>query len=243
MVRLGIELETPISCRQDFCQVHNLGFVNYGVALRLQRELVQARLGGEVPDTLLLLEHPAVITIGKSGNEGSLLVDRETLYQRGISIFFSDRGGNITAHSPGQLIGYPIMDLAHKALDPHSYVHKLEQVVIQTLGHFSITARRLPGHRGVWIDEEKVCSIGAKFNRSVSSHGFALNVNNDLNYFSCICPCGIEGMRMTSVSKALGREVTVGEVLQPLIRQFSAVLQAKIQPGPRTVSTTVCCYE
>jgi lipoate-protein ligase B len=202
--------------------------VDYKDALRLQRELVQARLRDELPDTFLLLEHPAVITIGKSGSEGNLLLDRNALYQEGFSLFYIDRGGDVTVHNPGQLVCYPIIDIASKGLGPHSYVYSLEEVIIQTLKYFSITAHRLPNYRGVWIGAEKVCSIGVKFDRSVTSHGFALNVNNELNHFTCIYPCGIRDVVMTSVSKVLGREVTVKEVVPHLIERFLFVFQTKV---------------
>lgn len=226
---MTVRLEKPIDYRESFCQIHNLGLFDYQDALRLQRELVQARLRNELPDTLLLLEHPAVITIGKSGNEENLLIDKVALCQQGVSLFYTDRGGDITAHNPGQLVGYHIIDIADKGLDPHSYVYSLEEVIIQTLKYFSITAHRSPNYRGVWIGTEKVCSIGVKFNRSVTSHGFALNVNNDLNHFTYIYPCGIRGVVMTSVSKVLGREVTVKEVVPHLIEQFLFVFQTKVR--------------
>jgi lipoyl(octanoyl) transferase len=225
---LTVRLKKPIDYRESFCQIRNLGLVDYQYALRLQRELVQERLRDELPDTLLLLEHPAVITIGKSGSEENLLIDKDALYQEGVSIFYTDRGGDVTAHNPGQLVGYPIIDIVSKDLDPHSYVYSLEEVVIQTLKYFSITAHRSPNYRGVWIEAEKVCSIGVKFNRSVTSHGFALNVNNDLNHFTYIYPCGIRGVVMTSVSMVLGREVTVKEVTPYLIEQFLSVFQTKL---------------
>ena len=184
---------------------------------------------GELRDTLLLLQHPAVITIGKSGSEENLIVSKEVLCQQGLSLFYVDRGGDITAHSPGQLVGYFIMDIVDRRLDPHSYIDYLEEVIIQTLGYFSIIAHRLPKYRGVWLGQEKICSIGAKFNRSVSSHGFALNVNNDLNLFSYIHPCGISDVKMTSMSKALWREVTVEEVIPHLIKEFSVVFQTTVE--------------
>lgn len=225
---MTVRLEKPIDYRDSFCQIRNLGLVDYQDALRLQRELIQARLKDELPDTLLLLEHPAVITIGKSGSEENLLIDKEALYQEGVSLFYTDRGGDVTAHNPGQLVGYPIIDISRRGLGPHSYVYGLEEVIIQTLKYFSIIAHRLPNYRGVWIGAEKVCSIGVKFNRSVTSHGFALNVNNNLNHFTYIYPCGIRGVVMTSVSKGLGREVTVKEVVPHLIEQFLSVFQTKV---------------
>ena len=228
---MTVRLEKPVSCRQSFCQIHNLGLVDYQDALRLQRELVQERIGDELADTLLLLEHPAVITIGKSGSEANLLIDKEALYQEGVSLFYTDRGGDVTAHSPGQVVGYPIIDTASKGLDPHSYVYALEEVVIQTLKYFSITAYRSPTYPGVWIGAYKVCSIGVKFNRSVTSHGFALNVNNDLSLFTHIYPCGIRGVVMTSVSKVLGREITIEEVVPRLVERFLFVFQTKVPQG------------
>lgn len=226
---MTVRLEKTIDCRESFYQIRNLGLVDYQDALRLQRELVQSRLRDEMPDTLLILEHPAVITIGASGSEDNLLIAKEALYQEGISLLYTDRGGDITAHNPGQLVGYPIIDISSRGLDPHSYVYGLEEIVIQTLKYFSIIAHRSSKYRGVWIGTEKVCSIGVKLNRSVISHGFALNVNNDLNHFTYIYPCGIRGVVMTSVSKVLGREVTVKEVAPYLIEQFLSVFETRVR--------------
>lgn len=217
--------DNSVGCIDRSCQVCNLGLLDYSDGLMLQRELVQARLNGEVTDTLLLCEHPAVITMGKAGKEENLLVNRKTLCQQGITLYYADRGGDITVHSPGQLVGYPIIDAANRQIDVHSYMDQLEETIIRTLCHFGINADRVPKYRGVWAKGKKICSIGVKFTRSVTSHGFALNVNNDLNYFSLIYPCGIQGANMTSVSNVTGREVTVEEVLPSLVEEFLAVFQ------------------
>jgi lipoate-protein ligase B len=217
--------ESSVGCMERSCQAYNVGLLDYADGLLLQKELVQARLRGEIIDTLLLCEHPTAITIGKSGKEENLLVNSKTLCQQGIMLHYTDRGGDITVHSPGQLVGYPIVDAANRQINVHSYMYQLEETIIRTLCHFRINADRVPKHRGVWVKGQKICSIGVKFTRSVTSHGFALNVNNDLNYFSLICPCGIQGVKMTSVSKVTGREVTVEEVLPSLVEEFFAVFQ------------------
>jgi len=223
-----IALKREAGYQRNYCEVRKLGVIDYDDASNLQRELVHARLKGELPDTLLLLQHPAVITIGKSGSEENLIASKEVLRQKGFSLFYVDRGGDITSHSPGQLVGYSIMDIVDRRLDPYSYIDHLEKVLIQTLRYFSIIAHRLPKYRGIWLGQEKICSIGVKFNRTVSSHGFALNVNNDLNLFSYIHPCGIADVKMTSMSKALRREVTVEEVIPRLIEEFSVVFQTTV---------------
>jgi len=222
---LAAILKNTARCTDRSCQVCNLGLLDYADGLMLQRDLVQARLKGEVIDTLLLCEHPAVITMGKAGKEENLIVNRKTLCQQGIALYYADRGGDITVHSPGQLVGYPIIDAANRQIDVHSYMDQLEETIIRTLCHFGINADRVPKYRGVWVKGQKICSIGVKFTKSVTSHGFALNVNNDLNYFSLIYPCGIQGVNMASVSKVTGREVPVEEVLPSLVEEFLAVFQ------------------
>jgi len=217
------DLEEGPNHQESSCKAWFLGSVNYEDALKLQRHLVEARLNKRVTDSLLLLEHPSVVTVGKSGGESHLLVPREFLSQKGISLFYTQRGGDITVHSSGQLIGYPIIDLESKNLDPHSYVGLLEEMVIRTLKGFSISGQRLPGHRGVWVGGKKICALGIQLTHWVTSHGFALNVNNDLTYFSYVIPCGIGDKDITSMSKLLGREVLMEHVFRCVVENFAAV--------------------
>ena len=209
--------------RRSSCKACFLGSVNYENALKLQRQLVEARLKKRVSDFLLLLEHPSAITLGKSGGESHLLVPREFLRQEGIGLFYTQRGGDVTVHSSGQLVGYPIIDLGSRNLDPHSYVDLLEETVIRTLDDFSISAQRLSGYRGVWVGGKKICALGIQMTHWVTSHGFALNVNNDLTYFSYVVPCGIGDKDVTSMSKLLGQEVAMEHVVQCLVDNFAEV--------------------
>ena len=209
--------------KKNYCQIYELGIVDYKDALNLQRYLAHERLSNSVVDTLILLEHPAVVTIGKSGKDENLLVDEEILMRQGISLFYIDRGGDITVHSPGQLVGYPILKLYDGILDPRAYIDLLEETIIRTLSHLYIKAYRVPGFRGIWADGAKICSIGVKVSSYVTSHGFALNVNNDLRYFSLINPCGIKSLEMTSISKVLARNVNIDEIIPLLIKEFVSV--------------------
>ena len=165
------------------CCVRELGRVAYGEALELQRQLVAARKLGETPDHLLLLEHPHVITLGRNGHMENLLAGEDILDRAGISFYPTDRGGDVTYHGPGQLVGYPILDLREWKRDVGAYVRGIEQVIIDTLADFGISAGRIPKLTGVWVDERKIAAIGVHISRWVTSHGFALNVNTDLELF------------------------------------------------------------
>jgi lipoate-protein ligase B len=208
---------------RNICVMYQLGLVEYGEAYRLQKKLHRQRLKGDIPDTLLLLEHPPTVTIGRSGSLENILVSREQLIQEGISLFFIGRGGDVTYHGPGQLVGYPIMDLSRRGKDIHRYVHALEEVLLRTLKDFSIFANRDDSHAGVWVDEEEVAAIGLSIRRWVTMHGFALNVNPNLTHFSFINPCGFSDRKATSMSQILGREVDMEEVAKRLVAHFSDV--------------------
>ena len=197
------------------CEVWNLGLIEYGKAWELQRKLHHQRTEGEISDVLLLLEHPPTITIGRSGTLDNVLISKERLAEEGISLFFIDRGGDVTYHGPGQLVGYPILDLREK--DLHQYVHNLEEVILRTLKDFSISANRDGLHPGVWVNEEEIAAIGLSVKRWVSMHGFALNVNTNLNHFTFINPCGFVDRRATSMSKILGGNVPMEGVSNRLI--------------------------
>jgi lipoate-protein ligase B len=208
---------------RNICVMYQLGLVEYGEAYRLQKKLHRQRLKGDIPDTLLLLEHPPTVTIGRSGSLENILVSREQLIQEGISLFFIGRGGDVTYHGPGQLVGYPIMDLSRRGKDIHRYVHALEEVLLRTLKDFSISATRDEGHAGVWVGKEEVAAIGLSIRRWVTMHGFALNVNPNLTHFSFINPCGFSDRKATSMSQILGREVDMEEVAKRLVAHFSDV--------------------
>ncbi|HET7699195.1 MAG TPA: lipoyl(octanoyl) transferase LipB [Vicinamibacterales bacterium] len=206
-----------------------LGLTGYERALDLQRELVEQRKRGEIPDQLLLLEHPDVITLGvKARNDRTHVLESEaSLADKGVALFETGRGGDVTFHGPGQLVGYPIIDLKPDRCDVHRYVRDLEEVLIQAVAGFGIAARRVPGLTGIWVGpaerEAKLAAIGVRISRWVTSHGFALNVNTDLSRFGLIVPCGITDKGVTSMAQLLGRRVPMDEVAGAVEAAFSAV--------------------
>jgi len=211
------------------CVVYQLGLVGYREAYHLQKKLLRQRFDGEIKDTILLLEHFPTITIGKSGKLENVLVSPAQLAREGISLFFTDRGGDVTYHGPGQLVAYPIIDLRNRGRDIHRYVHDLEEVVIRTLSDFSIEAHRDEGHAGVWVKEEEIAAIGLSIKRWITMHGIALNVNPKLEHFSLINPCGFPDRRATSISKLLSQDVPMEEVRQRLIAHFADVFNVRIE--------------
>lgn len=193
-----------------------LGAVPYREAWDLQQRLVQARQQELVGDMLVLLEHPHVYTLGRRATLDHLLADSTTLERLGAAAYRVDRGGDITYHGPGQLVGYPVLDLRQRRLDVHGYLRHIEEALIRALARFGIAAGRDPQHTGVWVVREKIAAIGVKVSRGVTSHGFALNLCPDLSYFSHIVPCGIADRRVTSIERLLGarlRGETVREVV------------------------------
>jgi len=207
--------------------VVDLGLVSYQPAWDLQRRLVAARKAGAMPDVLLLCEHPHVITLGRNGKREHLHASDQLLRQMGVEFHHTDRGGDITYHGPGQLVGYPILDLAEIRRDVVWYVRKLEEAMIRATADFGIAATRKVGMTGVWVDrparEEKLAAIGVHISRWVTSHGFAYNVSTDLRYFDLIVPCGIADKRPTSLEKLLNRTVTVREVAPRIVARFVEV--------------------
>jgi lipoyl(octanoyl) transferase len=221
--------------------VIDLGLVEYGAAWELQRRVAAARKAGAVPDVLLLCEHPHVITLGRSGKISNLRASDEMLRRMGVSFFETNRGGDITYHGPGQLVGYPILNLGEIRRDVAWYVRGLEEAMIRATREFGGASRRVPGRTGVWVDvvrgsgaeegkkvqevgeleevrdEEKLAAIGVHLSRWVASHGFAYNVSTDLRYFDLIVPCGIAGKRATSLEKLLGRRVEMKEVAPRIV--------------------------
>jgi len=213
----------------NLCHAYNLGLIEYENALRLQRNLAEARLKGEVPDVILLLEHPPVLTIGTSGGESDILASTETLSQENMSVVPTDRGGGITYHGPGQLVCYPIFDLRNKGKDIHQYVRNLEEVIIRTLASLSVAACRIPGYPGIWVGNEKVCAVGIQVTKWVTRHGFALNVNNNLKHFSYIRACGIPDKGVISISHLVGHKLQIEAILPSLLKSFSQVFNLTIE--------------
>ncbi|GIW09018.1 MAG: octanoyltransferase [Dehalococcoidia bacterium] len=201
-----------------------LGRLDFDAAWELQRELVAARQAGRVGDSVLLVEHPPTITLGRGARREHLLHPEEELARRGIALRAIDRGGDITYHGPGQLVGYPIIDLTPRGRDLHRYLRDLEAILIATLAAFDIHGERIPGLTGVWVGQNKIAAIGIKVSRWVTSNGFALNVGSDLSGFQLIIPCGIRGRGVTSLSRELGREVPLSEVLPVVEEQLERVL-------------------
>lgn len=199
------------------------GRIAYEAALELQAELVERRRSGEIPDTLLLLEHPHVITLGSSGRASHLLASREELAARGIGLHEAGRGGDVTYHGPGQLVGYPILDLRPDRKDLHRYLRSLEAVLIRALESFGLAGGRDGAATGVWVGGAKVAAIGIRVSSGwITSHGFALNADTDLSYFGAIVPCGLEGRPVTSVSKLLGRRVPPETVAPAVVEAMAA---------------------
>lgn len=211
--------------------VCRLGLISYQAALDLQRDLVEQRKRGEIPDQLLLLEHPDVITLGvKTRNDRSHVLESEdALAAKGVSLFETGRGGDVTFHGPGQLVGYPIINLNPDRCDVHRYVRDLEEVLIQAVSGFGISAGRVQGLTGIWAgpaqDRAKLAAIGVRISRWVTSHGFALNVNTNLSRFGLIVPCGIADKGVTSMERLLGHQVPMAEVADAVARAFAAVFE------------------
>jgi lipoate-protein ligase B len=213
------------------CSVYQLGRVAYRTAHHLQADLLARRIKGDIGDTLLLLEHPPTITVGKSGSADNILASPAELRGKGINLFFVDRGGDVTYHGPGQLVGYPILDLKDKGRDLHRYVHDLEEVLIGTLADFGIRSGRDRSHRGVWVEDREIAAIGLRVSKWVTWHGFALNINADLAPFSLINPCGFADRGATSMAALLGRELDAAAVTERLLARFAEVFQLRLEAG------------
>ena len=203
------------------CEVRDLGRLRWAEASALQEELVEKRKRHEITDQLLLVEHPHVVTMGRNGHMENLIAGEEILSRSGIDFHHTNRGGDVTYHGPGQVVGYPILDLSEWQRDVHAYVRAVEQVVIDTIAVFGLRGARVAGATGVWVDGAKVCAIGIHISRWVTSHGFALNVTTDLQYFQYIIPCGLTEP-VTSM-KALGVSASMDEVKLAAREQFAKV--------------------
>jgi len=209
------------------CEIHDLGRMEYGAAFDLQRGLVEKRKRGLIPDQLLIVEHPHVITLGRNGRPEHLLASEAVLRRAGVSFHPTDRGGDITYHGPGQVVGYPIVDLREWKRDVTAYVRAIEQVLIDTLAGFGITAGRVAGSTGVWVGQCKLAAIGVHISRWVTSHGFALNLTTDLSYFQYIVPCGLS-KPVTSMAE-LGCRAGREEVVRTLARNFGGFFEYEME--------------
>jgi lipoyl(octanoyl) transferase len=207
---------------------YRLGLTPYASAHALQERLVEARKAGAIGDTLLLLEHPKVITLGRKASLHNVLLSREGLMAAGYELFETGRGGDVTFHGPGQLVAYPILDLKPDREDVRRYVRELEETMIRVCADYGLTATRSEGLNGAWIAQRKVGAIGVRISQWVTMHGFALNVNTELAAFSAIVPCGIANRGVTSLAGELGREVALAEVEERLVQHFGALFEADV---------------
>jgi lipoyl(octanoyl) transferase len=207
--------------------VRRLGTVGYAEALALQRALVEERKRGDIPDTLLLLQHPPVITLGVKGDGGrsNIVATAERLAELGIDVYETGRGGDVTYHGPGQVVGYPIIDLKPERCDVHRYVRDVEDVMIRVCADWGVTAGRIKGLTGVWVEAEKIAAIGIRISKWVTSHGFAFNVTPNLDHFRLIVPCGISDRGVTSLERVATRPVSIAAVEDALATRFAEVFE------------------
>ena len=214
-------------------EVRRLGVVRYQDALDLQRALVEERRGDQVSDLLLLLQHPPVITVGVKGDAGRshVVAAASLLTQLGIDICDTGRGGDVTYHGPGQLVGYPIIDLRPDRCDVHRYVRDLEEVMLRVCADYHVTAQRCDGLTGAWIGEDKIGAIGVRLSRWITCHGFAFNVSTNLDEFNLIVPCGIPNRGVTSLERVAGRDISIGEVEDAMVRRFCDVFERETSPA------------
>ncbi len=211
------------------CRAIDLGVVAYDEAFVLQKREVERLQRADGDDVLLFVEHPHVITVGRNATGSAILADRRLIEARGATVVATDRGGDVTYHGPGQLVGYPILRLEAGRRDVRRYVHDLEQVLIDTLADFGIFAGRHPEHRGVWVRERKIASLGIRISRWVTCHGFALNVDTDLSFFSLMNPCGIVGCTMTSMAQEIPGTVSMNAVRERVTHHFGIVMGREMQ--------------
>ena len=223
-----------------YAQLCDLGLVPYADALALQRTLHALRVAGTIPDTLLLLEHPPVITLGKAFHPEHLRYAREFYAQQGVELHPTDRGGDVTCHNPGQLVGYPIFDVSQHGRDLHKFLRDIEQAIIDALHAFGVEAHRESGYTGVWVGNAKIAAIGIKVTKWVSMHGFALNVNNDLRLFQTIVPCGIADRPVTSLQQVLGGAVPMEQVKHAMARAFERVFRITFRYTSQNTEVEPC---
>jgi lipoyl(octanoyl) transferase len=216
-------------------QVRRLGVVPYDEALAMQRQLVEERRAGHIPDLLLLLQHPAVITLGVKGDGGraNIVATDARLAELGIAVHETGRGGDVTYHGPGQIVGYPILDLKPDRCDVHRYVRDLEDVMIRVCADYGVTAGRIKGLTGAWVGAEKIGAIGVRLSRWITMHGFAFNVSTDLDHFKLIVPCGISDRGVTSLERATGRSLSFSEVEDAVAGRFQDVFERQLVASAR----------
>jgi len=229
--------------KMNFCSLVNLGLIGWAEAYELQERVVAVRKAGTLGDVLLLCEHPHTVTLGRNGKPQHLLASEAVLRQKGVAFHHTNRGGDITYHGPGQLVGYPILNLAAIRRDIGWYMRMLEEAMIRTSAEFGVTAVREAGKTGIWVANalgvktsaapEKLAALGVHLSRWVTSHGFAYNVSTDLRYFDLMVPCGIADRKATSLEKLLDRTIAVCEVAAPLAKHLGAVLSLEMQAVPR----------
>jgi lipoyl(octanoyl) transferase len=209
--------------RRRVCETNFFGRVQYTDGLLMQASAIEGLREGTAAEQLFLLEHNHVFTLGRAANAGNILLSKEALDAEGIEVFETGRGGDVTYHGAGQLVGYPIINLKPDRQDVHRYVRDLEEVLMRTIADYGVEGARIKGLTGVWVGNEKIAAIGVRIARWITSHGFALNVNTDLRYFRMIVPCGITDKGVTSLAKILGREVELQEVAQHAAKHFAEV--------------------
>jgi lipoyl(octanoyl) transferase len=214
---------------QSLALLIDLEVLDYKQAWDIQHELHRRRVDDEIPDILILVEHPPVITVGKSGKDSNLLISEEALKDKGIELYRVERGGDATFHGPGQLVGYPIFKLYSGLAGVRPLVRGIEAALIKVLEGFGIDSRTEPGYPGVWVGNDKIAAIGLAVRRWVSFHGFALNVTTDLSYFRFIVPCGLKDRGVTSIKELLGEEVPISTVKQAIMESFETVFSLKFE--------------
>ena len=217
------------------CALHNLHLVTYENGMALQQKLVEMRQKEEIDDQLLLLEHPPVITLGRGGKRENLLASEESLVANGVRFFETTRGGDITYHGPGQIVGYPIVHLGEGRRDVRRYVTDLEEVLIRTVAEYGIVAQRVDGKRGIWVGNRKIAAIGVRIARWVTSHGWALNVETNLEHFALITPCGLRGSGVTSIAAETGRSIPPAEVRALLAKHFAEIFGRELVARPESI--------
>jgi lipoyl(octanoyl) transferase len=215
--------------------LHQLHLVTYENGMKLQQKLAEMRQRDEIDDQLLLLEHPPVITLGRGGDTANLLASPDMLRRERVRYFETTRGGDITYHGPGQIVGYPIVHLGEGSRDVRKYVTKLEEVLIRTVAEYGITATREEGKRGIWVGNNKIAAIGVRIARWVTSHGWALNVSTNLDHFRLITPCGLHGTGVTSIERETGRKIDSDEVRSVLARKFGEVFEREVVPRDESI--------
>jgi lipoyl(octanoyl) transferase len=215
-------------------EIRRLGMVPYAAALQLQRALVEERRADRVPDLLLLLQHPPVITVGVKGDGGrsNIVATAERLGELGIDVSETGRGGDVTYHGPGQIVGYPIVDLKPDRCDVHRYVRDLEEMMIRVCGDYGVSAGRIPGLTGTWVGDEKIGAIGVRISRWITCHGFAFNVATDLRHFQLIVPCGIAEHGVTSLEQAAGKPIPIEDAEQRIVARFAEVFEREVIAAP-----------